>query len=302
MFSRMLLMTLVLSCSMNGQDRSVMFAHHTGSGHMTGNLRVDFFGQRSLNKVLDEQETLPVTGQRKSPFLAAGLSLVVPGSGEFYAESYWKAAAFFALDVAAWALAYSFDKQGDRQTDYYQDFANQRWSVVRYGEYAYDHLLTTEQQAQYANWRVPGTDGRPPWEQVNWSVLNAMERAIGATEHGRYYSHTLAPFGDQQYYEMIGKYDQFNQGWDDAPPVFSFGDPVTPNFLFYSGERGKANTYYSRASTAVTIAIINHVLSALDAAWSASSYNSVHAQVGVQYVPRGPVLGQVTVVKLSYDF
>ena len=59
------------------------------------------------------------------------MSLLVPGSGEFYAQSYWKAAAFFAIEVAAWALAYTYDKKGDKQTDYFQNFANGNWECLQ---------------------------------------------------------------------------------------------------------------------------------------------------------------------------
>jgi hypothetical protein len=92
-----------------------------------------------------------------------------------------------------------------------------------------------------------------PWTQVNWAELNRMERDIAG-----YYSHTLPPYGEQQYYELIGKYPQFNQGWNDAPPSFNYGDALTPNFVYYSGERGKANSLYASASRWVTVVIISH--------------------------------------------
>ena len=132
-----------------------------------------------------------------------------------------------------------------------------------------------------------------------------MERAIGgnsARVDGRYYSHTLPPYGDQQYYELIGKYPQYNPGWNDAMFPFAYGDPLSPNFLYYSNERGKANTFYNRATTAVTIAVINHVLSALDAGWSASSYNTVHARVEMETRQVGFIVREVPVLRLAYTF
>ena len=45
------------------------------------------------------------------------------------------------------------------------------------------------------------------------------------------------------------------------------------HFLYYSKERGKANDFYNVASTAVIVIVSNHILSALDAAWSAASFN-----------------------------
>jgi hypothetical protein len=76
---------------------------------------------------------------------------------------------------------------------------------------------------------------------------------------------------------------------------------VTQNFQFYSGERGKANDFYNTASTFVVIAIANHILSAVDAAWSTSSFNSFHARVDLER-PSGIGIEQIPVVKMSYSF
>ena len=128
-----------------------------------------------------------------------------------------------------------------------------------------------------------------------------MESAIGG-----YYSHNLAAHGDQQYYEMIGKYEQFNMGWDDANPSL---DPsyqsqkanLTTRFLFYGGERAKANTYYGHATTFVTVALVNHILSAVDAALSATWYNKAHASLGFRTVPDGVGYVSVPVLQIRFD-
>jgi hypothetical protein len=239
-----------------------------GQLQLTGNVRVDLFGQQLIRTgpQLPDQAAGMVDGpSRKSLWLAAGLSAVLPGAGEFYAGSVWKAALFFAIEAAAWGVAYSYDRRGDDQTESYRSFADAHWNVVRY--------------AQFAETLAPPAQGPYMWDRggagVDWAELNRMERAIGG-----WFSHTLPPYGEQQYYELIGKYPQFNQGWDDAPATFTYGDPLTPRFLYYSGERGLANTYYDRATAFVTVALVNHLLSAVDAAWTAASYNSsLHAEV-----------------------
>ena len=115
-----------------------------------------------------------------------------------------------------------------------------------------------------ADYSVIGQDG-----SINWNELNRLERAIGSG-----YSHSLAPFGDQQYYEMIGKYPQFSHGWEDSNPADTDYHILSPYFKSYSVMRGDANDMYSVASTAVVFLYINHFLSALDAAWSVANYNS----------------------------
>lgn len=264
---------------------------------MTGNLRVDLFGLGDLNEapVLQQDPSTSPMPSRKSLWLAGGLSLLLPGAGEFYAQSYWKAAIFLALEVAAIGVAYSYDRRGNQQTDNYRAFADGHWSVVKYAKYA-----ETLQPGKVYSWRVPGTEGMGefdhPWTQVNWAELNRLEKDIQG-----YYSHTLPPYGDQQYYELIGKYPQFNQGWIDAPASFNYGDVLTPNFLYYAGERGKANDFYTSATRWVTIVLINHFLSAADAVWSASIYNRAHASVGMRMLPSEDGYSSLGFLKISYS-
>ena len=102
----------------------------------------------------------------------------------------------------------------------------------------------------------------PPWKRVNWSELNAAE--VG--------SHTLPPYGEQQYYELIGKYHQYSPGWNDYTGGSNI-DLISSNFTFYAGERGQANDFYNTASTAVVGIYINHLLSAAEAVWGATRFN-----------------------------
>jgi hypothetical protein len=270
---------------------------------LTGHLRVDLLGPADIDGTpsLGPQAETQHTPPHKSPWLAAGMSLVVPGAGEVYAESYWKAAAFFAIEVAAWSVAYAYDKKGDRQTDFFQGYAHEHWEAYQYAEWTLNNANAIHpgfgSTAEYEAMLLPN-------RQVDWAILNQLERDLG-----EWYSHSLPPFGSQQYYELIGKYQQFYQGWDDADPALTTYGGITAkleneatNFKYYSAERGKANDYYSTASTAVTIAIVNHILSAIDAAWSAGSYNTVHASVGMQTVPVGGRMAHVPVAKLSYGF
>ncbi len=280
---------------LGGEHRNVVQQEANAEVRLTGNVRVDFFGQTEVvnRPKLGDDSREGVMRSHKSPWLAGVLSLAVPGTGEFYAESYWRAAAFFAIEVAAWSVAYSNDRKGDRKTESFQGFANQHWSVRQYAEWSLANATIINPTVDPSQYNVLEASGG-----VNWAELNRLERAIG-----NWYSHTLPPFGDQQYYELIGKYPQYNQGWDDTTSsTFTFGDPVTQNFKFYAGERGKANDFYNTASTFVVIAIVNHILSAVDAAWSSSSFNNVQAEASMQRLPVGGGSVYAPVVKISYSF
>ena len=97
---------------------------------LSGNARIDFSGVQEFPALFQQDAPDASGASRKSPWLAGGLSLVLPGAGEFYAESYLKSAVFLAAEAALWVLAYSYDRKADRQTDFFQNYANAHWSVV----------------------------------------------------------------------------------------------------------------------------------------------------------------------------
>jgi hypothetical protein len=293
---------LVLSCverSPGGDPRAPFIESGKGTLQWTGNLRVDLVGQSILwdRPLPADSGVVALGGSEKSPWLAAGLSGLLPGAGEFYTGSYLKSAIFIAAEAAAVTIALIYNSKGNRQTDDFERYADagDGWSVVRYGKYAASHMNPANPPY---TWLIDSTGTRPPWESVNWSELNRMERDIGS-----YYSHTLPPHGEQQYYELIGKYHQFNQGWSDAPAVFNYGDPVTARFQEYSGMRGLANRYYRTSSTAVIVTVVNHLLSAADAAWSATRHNrELHAEARTMTIPTGSSYEVVPALSLSYRF
>ncbi len=197
---------------------------------------------------------------KKSPILAGVMSLLIPGSGEIYVGEYLKAGIFLAIEAAVVTTAIVYDGKGDDKTTEFQNYADDytnpdhNWSVVKYAEWL--------NQYEGASIPINPDESLPPWERVNWDDVNAAESG----------SHKLPPHGEQQYYELIGKYHQYSSGWND----FTGGgnkDQVSPNLIYYSGMRGDANDYYSVASTAVIGIYVNHFLSALDAVWSATQFN-----------------------------
>ncbi len=231
----------------------------------TGNLNYDSkISFSESEKVINADQSV-IDSQKKSVWLAAGLSALLPGAGEFYSESYFKSAAFLAVEAAAISLGVIYNKKGDDQTNFFQNYADQHWSVDRYAKWTLVHATSINSAVNPASYSV-FVNGK-----VNWAELNRLENDLGS-----YYSHKLPKYGEQQYFELIGKYPQFNVGWDDfgnENTSFVYGDPLTQRFLYYSEERGKANDYYNVASKAVLVVVVNHIISAFDAAWTAHSYN-----------------------------
>lgn len=238
---------------------------------------------------------------KKSPLLAAGLSLILPGAGEFYSESYLKTAIFLAVEAAAIIVGLSYEKKGDDQTIDFQNFADKHWSVIRYAKWVTNPVNAKKIKADInlSNYNVFFANGK-----VNWNELNKLESDLGS-----YFSHRLPFYGEQQYYELIGKYPQYNVGWDD------FGDENTPfeykadrsnltkKFVYYSVERGKVNDYYNVASKAVLVVFANHIISAVDAAWSAHSFNkNIQMQATLEKFQSGFTSYYYPQLNLQYRF
>jgi hypothetical protein len=258
----------------------------------TGDLRTDLMMMPDAGSLLNSVDSSKVTirNNKYSPLRAGLYSAVIPGAGQFYTKSYLQSALFAGAEVAMWIIYSKYQTKGDQQTQDFQNYADEHWSVVRYVQWI---------QTQGANGHY-GTDALPSvainsdeslksWLRVNWVQVNALEDYLGnlLTSGIRTgFSHKLPPYGDQQYYELIGKYPQFLGGWDDAGirDYQSVLDAnVSDRFLLYRDMRGDANSYYGIATAMTYVLVANHVLSALEAAWNAAHLNSqLHASSSVQ--------------------
>jgi hypothetical protein len=248
---------VIIVCLLSADFADVLAQPENSSTALTGNLITD---SRYISESFEPNNVniAPPQAEKKSPFLAGLMSLAVPGAGEVYNGEYWKAGIFVALEATLIIVGLNYDKKGDDQTDKFENYADENWSVVKYAEWLNTH--------RGASITINSDENLPPWERVNWAELNAAEKENS-------FSHSLPRHGEQQYFEMIGKYPQFSGGWND----FSAAEPdyhnISSNFRLYSDMRGKANDYYNVAAKAVVGIYINHFLSALDAVWTTISNN-----------------------------
>src|ERR1041385_6350824 len=270
------------------------FAGEKPSIHLTGNPSIDFFSgdhKVSMAKAFDD-DSIPPTQllspdrSKKSPWVAGLLSLAVPGAGEIYTENYFKGAIFLAVEAASWITAYTYDKKGDRQTDYFQDYANAHWSAARYARWLRDNPDFQLPDNIKANLFYSNDDCGPPFPCVNWRELDTAKDYIDQHFQNSGFTHSLPYWGQQQYYELIGKYYQFSKGWDSQEGDLSDYHNGNPQFDTYREAFNQADKYYDVAVAFVSVAIANHILSAIDAAWSATRYNNdLHAEVQMRMIP-----------------
>ena len=182
----------------------------------------------------------------KSKSLKRGFvySLILPGAGEFYANSKIKAGVFLALEGLFWTGYFTYHNKGVKKRDEYKAFADANWDTTHYRQWLQQHFGVNSDTLKY----------------YDPEKKDSVE-----------FTHRLHSNKDQQYYEMIGKYDQFVGGWH------SFWEDTT-NFLppdrsSYLDMRNKSNRFLDRAKYAVMGSLANRVLSAFDAAISVKRYN-----------------------------
>jgi hypothetical protein len=193
----------------------------------------------------------------KSPRQAFLYSLVVPGLGQLYAGSKIKAALFFVADVALWGGYFSYRSSGHTKEDEFRAYADAHWS-----------------------------DG-PYWDSM-LAVRNIL-KWHDADYFPHHLPYEITPAGDTvanknlEYYENVGKYDQFVWGWDDLAQISSSAPEPEDNYqsqhrLVYVVMREDANKQFDRARAMAFVSIANHLISAFDAALSARRHNRMTEQ------------------------
>jgi len=207
--------------------------------------------------------------EKKSPMRAALYSAVIPGTGQYYAGSIWKAILFAGIEIAGWTVYIVNTSKGNEQEQQMEDYANNNWSEQKYWSYLY-YKGKDAGLIDPTRYTVDENDIIVNYDPEVANSLRFLEGALG-------HSHRLPETKTQQYYEMIVKYlTQFgNAGGDASFNEYYYGNTnqMTAQMFSYRDMRNQMNDYHDVASTATNIILVNHVLSALDAAWTASSYN-----------------------------
>jgi len=224
----------------------------------------------------------------KSPKKAFLYSLLIPGWGQVYSESnIIKPIAMFGIEIGSWVGYFMYKNDGNDMTDEYEAFADAHWIEGNRAD-----SINPEAQQEYWDW---------------YFRLLANDEPVPTTE-------TLPEDRSQQYYEMIGKYDQFAGGWDDywtENEEIAWYDYVnankdTPNRITYNNMRGDANDKLDAANNFILVAMANHLISAFDAALAANRFNKRNSDESWLSVntemKRYSATEEMPIVRFTYHF
>ena len=189
----------------------------------------------------------------KSPGRALLYSAMLPGLGEFYAGARKRAVLFFGLEAAAWGLYFSWNGKGKDIEEDFRGVADEQWDVLRY----MDWRGSTISRNSSITHGLPCSTFVVGGEGI--SQCPEVER--------------------QQYYELIGKYDQFVSGWEDVrdrggnlvqpTEIDSAENFVSEHRFAYEDQRNESNRFLKRATNVAGLILVNHVISAIDASRAA---------------------------------
>ncbi len=189
----------------------------------------------------------------KSPGRALLYSAMLPGFGELYAGARKRAVLFFGLEAAAWGLYFSWNGKGKDIEEDFRGVADEQWDVLR-----------------YMDWRG-STISR------NSSITHALPCSTFVV--GGEGISQCPEVERQQYYELIGKYDQFVSGWEDVrdrggnlvqpTEIDSAENFVSEQRFAYEDQRNESNRFLKRATNVAGLILVNHVISAIDASRAA---------------------------------
>jgi len=231
--------------------------------------RTELAMQLEENLQQESQEEEGNGGQTKSVTRSVIYSAVVPGLGQAYAKSYIKAGLFAAVEITAWAVNIHYDKLGDDKNAEYERFGDQNWSEQRYWSYVYDQVKA-EADLDPSMFDIQLNEKNEPIIQ-NWREVEDDLQEYASSGYITGFTHTLPETKTQQYYEMIGKYPlQFGRGWVDAS---FFDNKVTEKNIRYTNLSKDAENLYDKAGYGSMAALINHLISAVDAGFTTRRYN-----------------------------
>lgn len=226
------------------------------------------------------------------PGKALLLSAILPGAGQYYAKSPIMAGVFLALEIGAWTGVAIYHKDGMDKEGQYIAYANAHWTYYSQSGDNLSAYLNYEYWAasSYGRTDVLGDEYNKPGSSVEtWMELSWDEKLPYLPENG--FTHELEPDNkDQQYYEMIGKYNQFYAGWPASGDGYGGSDKRYDTGVnaqhwttgwniknsyreTYLNLRKDSNDALEMSKNFTMVVLVNHLASALHAGFSVSWHN-----------------------------
>ena len=243
------------------------------------------FNPYDLNNYTVQRDSVGIPLPAKAMFK----SLLIPGWGQFQnKDNWWKTIIFAGVETLGIISAVNFENKAETIRRDFEAFGDKHWTLERW----------------YKNTQKIFPD--------SWHKTIIGTHKLGLKINGNYYfsdkladlikSYTwteITVLRDRNFYENIGKYDQFVGGWDDV-----YDDPFDSEGSWYTIKKGNVESiilteqknyyrslrhdsnilkHYSKYS--VSAVMFNHLASALEAAYTANKKDQNLPKFGLNYDP-----------------
>jgi len=269
--------------------------------------RKELLGNVNISRVNSMDE---VRGSYKSPKKAMFMSLLLPGSGQMYVggqSRYVRGTFYLAEEIALISgLYYHSIYKYDKQVKEYKNFADTAFSVTKY-EYAMSDIYNSTYSSYSENFKTLYGTERDSYCKAfygnNASFVNPCVENFGKDASKNPNDNTPS-YDNAAYYRVISN-KNFVLGWSDAKQneyVEANLNQETPEYVTlgtsvyydeYIALRRKANKLADRQAIFLGVIILNHIISAIDAALSASAHNSSLYEEKLSFLDR---------IRLGSDF
>ena len=258
--------------------------------------RRDLLGPVKVSKVhgIDEMK-----GKYKSPRKALFMSLVIPGSGQLYVGgstfTYVRGGLYLALEAALWgSWGYFSVHKYNEQVDKYKKFARKHYSIGRYEmgmRDLYKQLSDETEESRFENRYMSSREDF-------CEALYGSASSYGCYVKGKLFTNDknhMNKFADKKPLgeELDGLKDVYDKsvlyqeiaddayvlGWDDVQD-----QAIAMNLNLETDN--PSNGYADRQAWCFGGVILNHIVSAVDAAFTANSHNKALYSEDVSWYDR----------------
>lgn len=220
----------------------------------------------------------------RSPKLAIMLSLLLPGLGQSYAHNGKKAVLYGAVEAAVVGVGVGFAVKGRSVKNEANKFADQHYSAGNFKSYldklknhfsdsiVYDHIFLGSDPDTFVNVNVKNRDETyyrtirdadlafvHGWDDAEPGLNDNFEIE---PEYESVYSKHLDPEQEYLFYRK-------GAGDDTSKAMYGFSE----NQKKYSDQISRSNGHYRTSKGVLTLLLVNHIVSAIDAGITAKAYN-----------------------------